>query len=194
MADKRIEELPILNTDDFNPFNDFVVVQQPGSGTYKMVVGQAFAGSASRSLLDSKMINFTSSDQTIDFNELDILSTNTSWRIDFATVIVSMGSRNGGLSTGQIRIGNSLIKKESFDDINGSNIGGKFNHQISQFVGTYAGTIGKTQVTKSAAVTYTASVDTSVFDRIRINVSRSGDPQVLSEVNIKVDITGIIKP
>ena len=33
MADKRIEELPILNTDDFNFSTDYVIVQQPGGGT-----------------------------------------------------------------------------------------------------------------------------------------------------------------
>jgi len=35
MADKKIEELPLLPESDFDPINDLVVVQQPGGGTFR---------------------------------------------------------------------------------------------------------------------------------------------------------------
>ena len=48
MADKKIQDLPLLSEADFNSATDFIIVERGGGqGTYKMPVNQAFSSSGS---------------------------------------------------------------------------------------------------------------------------------------------------
>lgn len=50
MADTKIEDLPTLDPEDYNPLTDFMIIQKPGGGTFKMLAGAggASGGSSTR--------------------------------------------------------------------------------------------------------------------------------------------------
>ena len=43
MPEKKIDDLPQLSQDDFNAATDYILVQKPNGGTYKMITGHALA-------------------------------------------------------------------------------------------------------------------------------------------------------
>lgn len=105
MADKKIEELPLLTQSDFDPANDFIIVQQPGGGTFKVPASYLVASAeSSSSYFDSQEIelNYTSRSggdssqnfsETIVFEKKNILSRESAFKLDVYIENLQNGSK-----------------------------------------------------------------------------------------------------
>lgn len=106
MADKKIEDLPLLSQQDLDTSTDFVIVQKPQGGTYRIPIGQAIGSTGQGGYADSEFIEsiyWQDSSNTIEFNANNLLSTNSAWKLDFLFQLVeTKGSSSGkqGLSLG----------------------------------------------------------------------------------------------
>lgn len=162
MADKRIEELPILSTDDFNFSTDYVIVQQPGGGTYKMIAGQAFAdinsGGVYVDYKNATLSNLNSA--TLEFNALNLLSENSAWKMDFvfrvSSIQILTGRTSSGINKGDVRL-YSVIKSQDSTLIGENNIGSSSSIEVASFQNRWK----TNSKTGTATVYYTANIDTS---------------------------------
>ena len=60
MADKKIEDLPLLGEDDFNPATDFIIIQKPTGGTYKIQASKLMSDNAVReAFFDTKIVDLS---------------------------------------------------------------------------------------------------------------------------------------
>lgn len=179
MADKRIEELPILSTDDFNFSRDYVIVQQPGGGTYKMIVGQAFADiNSGGTYVDYKNVTLEGlNSTTLEFNALNLLSENSAWKMDFVTRVTSIkGSSQSyeysGISKGDVRFF-SVLKKQNSNLVGENNIGGSSSVSFASFQNTWAKLSYSSKAGTSAA-NYIADINTSLgIDQMKVSINPS---------------------
>lgn len=211
MADKRIEELPILNTDDFNFSTDYVIVQQPGGGTYKMIVGQAFADINSGSTyVDYKSVTLEGlNSATLEFNALNLLSENSAWKMDFVTRVTSTGGQSrsytyGGISQGDVRFF-SVLKKQNSNLVGENNIGGSSSVSFASFQNTWDGN----RQSGTSTTNYIADINTSLgIDQMKVSINPSAswlrnsavaaqsgsDLSSLKAVEITVNIHANLRP
>jgi len=185
MADKRIEELPILSTDDFNFSTDYVIVQQPGGGTYKMIAGQAFAdinsGGVYVDYKNATLSNLNSA--TLEFNALNLLSENSAWKMDFVFRVSSIQILNGrtssGINKGDMRL-YSVIKSQDSTLIGENNIASSSSIEVASFQNRWAEKhdyFGNRNA-GTATVYYTANIDTSRgIDQMTLSINPSFESQ-----------------
>lgn len=169
MADKRIQDLPSLSPEDFNFSADYIIVQKPDGGTYKMIAGQAMADiNSGNSYVDTKTITMTQDDvKEFEFNAINLLSENTAWKIDFSTRVTHAVSpintpteTRNGVGVGETRLF-SLIKREGESLIAENNIGSSFSTSVAAFTNSWS-TRSKTRSDSGwAKLDYVAYIDTS---------------------------------
>lgn len=100
MADKRIEELPLLSKSDFNLTNDFIIVQQAGGGTYRIPASYLAVDSAFENVTDEQSVtlDYPISKASyefpggISFSYDDILTPESSFHFDVRLETLSHGS------------------------------------------------------------------------------------------------------
>lgn len=166
MTDKRIQDLPSLSSEDFNFSADYIIVQKPDGGTYKMIAGQAMADiNSGNTYVDSKKLTINGlSSSTIEFNAKDLLSQNTAWKMDFifrATSLQRYANWTfGGVVSGDVRF-SSVIKSEDSNLIGENNIGGSSSIKVASFVNNYE-TTGKTKYSGTSTINYFANINTSL--------------------------------
>jgi len=132
MADKTIEQLPLLSIDDFNPATDFIIVQKPNGATYKMLGGGGtFAASvaARKAYADSSIATMNhNSPTTIQFLEDSLFALNSAININIDMKILAHGHRANHGSVSEIpAIGSSrslsFTKPSGINALSGSQIG-----------------------------------------------------------------------
>lgn len=195
MADKRIEDLPLLSQSSFQPSSDFVIIQTPGGGTFRMIAGDLFTAlQETQPYVDSKNVTVSvgsssSSSQvgSIDFNENHLISSGSSFSLDVTAEIVSHGSMhaiqpnqwNPAAPIVGSQFSYKYTKSGGSSQINGFQIGGvsqEFN--IANFTYSYIHPVSPGGISSpdiDLRTTYSISLDTSVSNRVRVKISSSSD-------------------
>lgn len=70
MADIKIEDLPTLDSENFDRGSDFIIIQQANGGTYKMPASAAFGGAAAGT-------QYNQTNQTFPINRTDLFNINS---------------------------------------------------------------------------------------------------------------------
>lgn len=100
MAEKKIEELPLLDIENFDPGSDFIIVQKANGATYKMLGGGGtFAASvaARKPYADQDIQNMTQGNRlTMTFSEDNLFSLNSAITINMSLEILNHGSNASG--------------------------------------------------------------------------------------------------
>ena len=91
MTNKRIQDLPLLDENDFNPTTDFVIIQKPSGGTYKIQASKLMSDDEVRQLFfDTKSIDLNypinsgahEFSSVLAFEEEGILASNSSFNME----------------------------------------------------------------------------------------------------------------
>jgi len=195
MADKRIEDLPLLSQSSFQPSSDFIIIQTPGGGTFRMIAGDLFTAlQETQPYVDSKNINVLASSSSsssqvglIDFNENHLISSGSSFSLDVTAEIVSHGSMhatqpnqwNPAAPIIGSQFSYKYIKSAGSNQINDFQIGGvSQDFNIANFTYSYIHPTSPSGITNpdiDLRTTYSISLDTSVSNRVRVKISSSSD-------------------
>jgi hypothetical protein len=195
MADKRIEDLPLLSQSSFQPSSDFVIIQTPGGGTFRMIAGDLFTAlQETQPYVDSKNATVFASTSSslshvglIEFNENNLISSGSSFSLDVTAEIVSHGSMHAtqpnqwtiAAPTVGSQFSYKYTKSGGLDQINDFQIGGvsqEFN--IANFTYIYKSPTSPSGITSpdiDLRTTYSISLDTSVSNKVKIMISSSSD-------------------
>lgn len=201
MADKRIEELPLLSQSDFNPANDFIIVQQPGGGTFRVPASYLVASAESSSAyFDSKNIelNYTNRSansggnssqnfsETIVFEKKNILSRESSFKLDVYLENLQNGSKLLQQYAGYIvpplgPAANQTVTKSAGDSITSNEIA--LNSSGKKYFVRFDAAAGGSHPTHTI---YYITYDFSNLDQIvlRFNVTSYIHPQRNERTNL----------
>ena len=216
MPEKKIDDLPQLSQDDFNAATDYILVQKPNGGTYKMITGHALADITSgNTYVDYKTTTMQDlKSGKIEFSASNLLNTNSAWNImiNFKLSALRASKHNvyglTGLTINESRIF-SLIKKEGENKINGKSIPGSFSYDLTSYKNSYSNT-GRSKTSGTATVTYKLKV-TSSNNKVRLDFTPSFTSKdnwnrtatdreswdyrcQLGKIDCQTDIFGILKP
>lgn len=212
MADKKIQDLPLLSQDDFNPSMDYIIVQKPNGATYKML-GGLFSSSIQEgeSIAQTKSIDLTyGSTGSFEFFEEFLTASNSAFVVTFNTSILANGSRvKQGSYEGILPIGASraytFTKSSGITQVNGVNLGSSFDAEIASFAYTRVYSAGKgTPIRYNVQTNYVAQLDTNVEDTLRFNFSSNQNGSqgngawgsewlIATQVRISATIQGTIR-
>ena len=158
MADKKIEDLPDLNSDDINPLTDYLVIQKPGGATYKTlassIINQAQLNTAySEVKSHSFTANYSgrSNYASGEFSVSNILSDSSRWNLYPQVSISSTGGFSGTPASFLVvkPAGSNLVFANS-DTVRSATIGSNLKCKITSFSWrNYTGLPGKYAVRKS---------------------------------------------
>lgn len=208
MADKRIQDLPLLSQENFNPAVDYIIVQQPGGATYKMLASVFTASiQADEALAQTKSLDINyGSTGSLEFSQDFLTSANSAYVVTLTTSILENGA-GVSVSGGDVSIGASrtfnFTKNSGIRQINGVNFGSSFDSNIATF--SYIKTLRIVNKDKDHHVqtNYIAQLNTNVEDKLRFNFSSNIDGTQLggypvyfaaTKVRISATIQGMIKP
>jgi len=192
MADRIIELLPSLSQDDFNASTDYILVQKPGGGTYKMLASYISSSLLeSSAYFDRKSINVNNHGSgTIEFFADSLFETNSAFSVVITTKILSHGSISSSRSSynliqdsiGAIQTA-TLVKQSGAALINNNSIGGTFSINLATF-----------QSTTGYNSTYNCSVNSSTNNTLRLSISGSSNTSIWSQAPANsVKISAIIQ-
>lgn len=138
MADTKIEDLPLLDSSELNPLADYVIIQKPGGGTYKMLAGSLGSGSGSMSsyvdgvtmggVYDGSFNNggtHTKNYGTLRFQSEGLLNSSSTWVLNIHLENMTKGSQvqtNHSSGTNGIAVFDSkavrFVKSANLDLVN----------------------------------------------------------------------------
>lgn len=142
MADTKIEDLPTLDPQDFNPLTDFMIIQKPGGGTFKMLAGAGGTGGGSTvrsSYVDSATAGgaytggfhynhtYTQSYGSFQFEEEGLLNTSSTFVMNVSLSNMTKGSSvsntyNPYNRYKSIQTGPDVLKSKSFRFVKTANL------------------------------------------------------------------------
>lgn len=101
MANKNIFDLPTLSAANFSPTEDYVIIQRPNGGTYKIIASEILSVSKNmnslrvgyKTQIHQRDASMTDTSETVIFYQENLLAFDSAFEIDIDCEVVTNGSQ-----------------------------------------------------------------------------------------------------